>query len=149
MLGLGGSFPVAAHLTYVLRKLGRRVVLLDGLGSALGDQADSATPQDALIAISFKTYNPDTRRLFPELVARKVPAVAITDSLLSPIVEGREGRVRDPRHAGSRTAHDGRADVPCAKPRGRTDSGATIDRLQATGKGSKCQLAPSKARLRW
>ena len=75
VLGLGGSFPVAAHLTYVLRKLGRRVVLLDGLGSALGDQAAAATPQDALIAISFKTYNPDTVRLFPELVARGVPAV--------------------------------------------------------------------------
>jgi DNA-binding MurR/RpiR family transcriptional regulator len=88
VLGLGGSFPVAAHLTYVLRKLGRRVVLLDGLGSALGEQASSATTQDALIAISFKTYNPDTVRLFPELLARKVPAVVITDSLLSPIVEG-------------------------------------------------------------
>ena len=48
----------------------------------------AATPQDALIAISFKTYNPDTVRLFPELVARGVPAVVITDSLLSPIVEG-------------------------------------------------------------
>ena len=76
VLGLGGSFPVAAHLTYVLRKLGRRVVLLDGLGSALGEQAAAATPHDALIAISFKTYNPDTARLFPELVARKVPAVS-------------------------------------------------------------------------
>ena len=90
VLGLGGSFPVAAHLTYVLRKLGRRVVLLDGLGSALGEQAASAMPQDALIAISFKTYNPDTARLFPELVTRSVPAVAITDSLLSPIVQGAE-----------------------------------------------------------
>lgn len=88
VLGLGGSFPVAAHLTYVLRKLGRRVTLLDGLGSALGDQAAAATPQDALVAISFKTYNPDTVRLFPVLVARGLPAVAITDSLLSPIVEG-------------------------------------------------------------
>ena len=124
MLGLGGSFPVAAHLTYVLRKLGRRVVLLDGLGSALGEQAAAATPQDALIAISFKTYNPDTARLFPELVARGVPAVSITDSLLSPIVEGADGGVRDPRHAGGRAAHDGRADVPRAEPRGRTDAGA-------------------------
>jgi DNA-binding MurR/RpiR family transcriptional regulator len=88
VLGLGGSFPVAAHLTYVLRKLGRRVMLLDGLGSALGEQASSATLQDVLIAISFKAYNPDTRRLYPELVARKVPAVVITDSLLSPLVEG-------------------------------------------------------------
>ncbi len=89
MLGLGGSFPVAAHLTYVLRKLGRRVVLLDGLGSALGEQAVAATPQDALIAISFKSLQSATpSRLFPELVARGVPAVSITDSLLSPIVEG-------------------------------------------------------------
>jgi DNA-binding MurR/RpiR family transcriptional regulator len=88
VLGLGGSFPVAAHLTYVLRKLGRRVVLLDGLGSALGEQAVSASPKDAMIAISFRTYNPDTARMFPHLVARGVPAVSITDSLLSPIVEG-------------------------------------------------------------
>jgi DNA-binding MurR/RpiR family transcriptional regulator len=88
VLGLGGSFPVAAHLTYVLRKLGRRVAILDGLGSALGDQAASAAPADALVAISFRVYNPDTARMFPELVARGLPAISITDSLLSPIVEG-------------------------------------------------------------
>jgi DNA-binding MurR/RpiR family transcriptional regulator len=88
VLGLGGSFPVALHLTYVMRKHGKRVALLDGLGSAIEDQAVSATPNDALVAISFKTYNRDTARVFPELVARGVPAVSITDSLLSPIVEG-------------------------------------------------------------
>ena len=86
VLGLGGSFPVAAHLTYVLRKLGRRVVMLDGLGSAILDQASQATPADALVAISFRTYNPDSVRVFPEIVALGVPAIAITDSLLSPIV---------------------------------------------------------------
>jgi DNA-binding MurR/RpiR family transcriptional regulator len=90
VLGLGGSFPVAAHLTYVLRKIGRRVVILDGLGSALSDQAASATPDDALVAISFKTYNPETARLFPELTIRGVPGISITDSLLSPIVETAE-----------------------------------------------------------
>lgn len=88
VLGLGGSFPVAAHLTYVLRKLGRRVAILDGLGSALGDQAGAAARKDALIAISFKTYNPDTVRLFPALLTKGLPAISITDSLLSPIVEG-------------------------------------------------------------
>ena len=88
VLGLGGSFPVAVHLTYVLRKLGRRVALLDGLGSALEEQAVAATPKDALIAISFKSYNRDTARIFPQVVARGLPAVSITDSLLSPIVEG-------------------------------------------------------------
>lgn len=90
LLGLGGSYPVAAHLAYVLRKLGRRTVLLDGLGGGLREQAVAATRADALLAISFKQYNADTVRLFPELVARGVRAVSITDNLLSPIARGAE-----------------------------------------------------------
>jgi DNA-binding MurR/RpiR family transcriptional regulator len=88
VVGLGGSFPVAAHLTYVLRRMGRRVVLLDGLGSALGDHVLTATPQDAVIAISFRPYNRDTVQVFPDFLARGVPGIAVTDSLLSPIVTG-------------------------------------------------------------
>lgn len=88
LLGLGGSFPVAAHLAYVLRKLGRRIVLLDGLGSALSEQAALAARTDALMAISFRNYNSDTVRTFADLAARGVPAVSITDSLLSPIAQG-------------------------------------------------------------
>ena len=88
LLGLGGSFPVATHLAYVLRKLGRRVVLLDGLGGSIHEQSHAATSEDAVVAISFRNYYPDTARLFPELVARRVPAISITDSLLSPIIEG-------------------------------------------------------------
>jgi DNA-binding MurR/RpiR family transcriptional regulator len=88
LLGLGGSFPVAAHLAYVLRKLGRRVMLLDGIGGSIHEQSHPAGSEDALVAISFRNYYPDTARLFPELVARGVPAISITDSLLSPIVEG-------------------------------------------------------------
>ena len=88
LLGLGGSFPVATHLAYVLRKLGRRVMLLDGIGGSIHEQSHPAGAEDALVAISFRNYYPDTARLFPELVARGVPAISITDSLLSPIVEG-------------------------------------------------------------
>lgn len=88
LLGLGGSFPVATHLAYVLRKLGRRVMLLDGIGGSIHEQSHPAGPEDALVAISFRNYYPDTARLFPEMVARGVPAISITDSLLSPIVEG-------------------------------------------------------------
>lgn len=88
LLGLGGSFPVVTHLAYVLRKFGRRVVLLDGTGGSIHEQSHPATAEDALVAISFRNYYPDTARLFPELVARNVPAISITDSLLSPIVEG-------------------------------------------------------------
>jgi len=52
------------------------------------EQSHPATSEGALVAISFRNYYPDTARLFPELVARRVPAISITDSLLSPIVEG-------------------------------------------------------------
>src|SRR5687768_3903480 len=72
LLGLGGSFPVATHLAYVLRKLGRRVVLLDGIGGSIQEQSHPASSQDALVAISFRNYYPDTARVFPELVARRV-----------------------------------------------------------------------------
>jgi DNA-binding MurR/RpiR family transcriptional regulator len=88
LLGLGGSYPVAAHLAYVLRKLGRRTVLLDAIGGGLREQAVSANRMDALLAVSFKQYNPDTVHLFPELVARGIRAVSITDNLLSPIARG-------------------------------------------------------------
>lgn len=90
LLGLGGSYPVAAHLAYVLRKLGRRTVLLDAIGGGLREQAVSATRTDALLAVSFKQYNADTVRLFAELIARGMRAVSITDNLLSPIARGAE-----------------------------------------------------------
>jgi DNA-binding MurR/RpiR family transcriptional regulator len=88
VLGLGGSFPVAAHLTYVLRRLGRRAVMLDGLGNVLADHVLTATRRDVVVAISFRPYNPETVQLTPEFHARGVPIVAVTDSLLSPIVSG-------------------------------------------------------------
>ena len=76
LLGLGGSFPVVTHLAYVLRKFGRRVVLLDGTGGSIHEQSHPATAEDALVAISFRNYYPDTARLFPELVARNVPSIS-------------------------------------------------------------------------
>jgi DNA-binding MurR/RpiR family transcriptional regulator len=51
-------------------------------------KSHAATSDDALVATSFRNYYPDTARLFSELVARGVPTISITDSLLSPIVEG-------------------------------------------------------------
>ena len=60
------------------------------MASAAASTSNRIRPrsEDALVAISFRNYYPDTARLFPELVARGVPAISITDSLLSPIVEG-------------------------------------------------------------
>lgn len=88
VLGLGGSFPVAAHLTYVLRRLGRRAVLLDGLGNVLADHVLTATLKDVVIAVSFRPYNRETVQLVPEFLSRGVPTIVVTDSLLSPLVNG-------------------------------------------------------------
>jgi DNA-binding MurR/RpiR family transcriptional regulator len=90
VIGLGGSFPVAAHLTYVLRRLGRRAVLLDGLGNVLADHVLTATLKDVVIAVSFRPYNRETVQIVPEFLARGVPAIVVTDSLLSPLVNGAE-----------------------------------------------------------
>jgi DNA-binding MurR/RpiR family transcriptional regulator len=90
VIGLGGSFPVAAHLTYVLRRLGRRAVLLDGLGNVLADHVLTATRKDVVIAVSFRPYNRETVQIVPEFLARGVPAIVVTDSLLSPLVNGAE-----------------------------------------------------------
>jgi DNA-binding MurR/RpiR family transcriptional regulator len=90
VIGLGGSFPVAAHLTYVLRRLGRRAVLLDGLGNVLADHVLTATRKDVVIAISFRPYNRETVQIVPEFLARGVPSIVVTDSLLSPLVNGAE-----------------------------------------------------------
>src|SRR5260221_1276456 len=114
LLGLGGSFPVATHLAYVLRKLGRRVVLLDGIGGSIHEQSHPATSEDALVAISFRNYYPDTARLFPELVARRVPAISITDSLLrsqEPVAPpAREIIARSEEHTSELQSH---SDLAC------------------------------------
>jgi DNA-binding MurR/RpiR family transcriptional regulator len=63
-------------------------VLLDGLGNVLADHVLTATRKDVAIAVSFRPYNRETAQLVPEFLARGVPTIAVTDSLISPIVNG-------------------------------------------------------------
>ncbi len=79
------AFPVAFYLTYAIGRLERRVRLLDGLGGMLREQARTITPRDALVAVSFPPYSPAVVELLTEQRARDVPAVAVTDSPVSPI----------------------------------------------------------------
>ena len=112
LLGLGGSFPVATHLAYVLRKLGRRVVLLDGIGGSIREQSHPAGTDDALVAISFRNYYPDTARLFPGTGGARRARDFDHRQPAQPDRRRRKGRVRDPGHAGAGAAHPCRADVP-------------------------------------
>jgi DNA-binding MurR/RpiR family transcriptional regulator len=87
VLGQGRAFPVAYYLAFALARLERRSVLLSGVGGMQlhRQQAELATPADALIAVSFRPYTALVIELAASLKARGVPVIAITDSRLSPL----------------------------------------------------------------
>jgi DNA-binding MurR/RpiR family transcriptional regulator len=85
LLAQGRAFPVAFYLSYALSRLERRCHLLDGVGGLLRQQADLATPKDAVIAVSFQPYSPLVIDIVTERSEKGVPIVAITDSPLSPM----------------------------------------------------------------
>ncbi len=83
----GRSFAVAQYLHYALSRLEIRSFLADGAGGMLNYQVGKASPDDAVIAISFSPYTPIVSTMVNELAERGVKVVSITDSPLSPIAE--------------------------------------------------------------
>jgi DNA-binding MurR/RpiR family transcriptional regulator len=79
-------FPVAAYLAYAFGKLGVRTALIDHVAQLGPEQLALATPDDAILAISFTPYAPITAELAAAAARRNVPVVAITDSAFSPLV---------------------------------------------------------------
>ncbi len=79
------AFPVAFYLSYALARLEKRCVLLDGIGGLLTQQASLATPEDAIVAISFRPYSPTVVEIVTERSESGVPIISITDSALSPL----------------------------------------------------------------
>ncbi len=79
------SFPVAFYLNYALTCLERRCHLVDGVGGMLVRQLRQATPQDAIVAISFRSYSPQVAENVTERADAGVPVITITDSPLSPL----------------------------------------------------------------
>lgn len=79
------AFPVAVYLGYLLAQLDARAHLLDSLGGMLEQQGRGITARDALIAVSFRGYAPETLALVEVCRERGAPVVAITDGPLSPL----------------------------------------------------------------
>ena len=79
------AFPVASYLAYALNRLDRGAVLLDGLGGMLHEQVRALAPGDALLAVSFKPYAPETQAAVTAARERGAAVVAITDRPLSPL----------------------------------------------------------------
>ena len=86
IIGTRRSYSVAAYLEYTLSHLGRRTRLINGHGGMTMLQAREMTERDALIAISFKPYAPETMEVCRHASDHGAPIVALTDGPLSPLV---------------------------------------------------------------
>lgn len=80
------AFPVAAYFSYALNQLEVRTQLIDSVGGMQHQCARGISPDEALVAVSFRNYSPDTVEIAALCHARGVPVVAITDGPLSPLV---------------------------------------------------------------
>ena len=86
LIGLRGSFPVAAYLAYALSQLEVRTQLLGGAGGMNREFARLAGRKDCLVAVSSRSYTPEAVDIAAECHARGVPVIAVTDGPLSPLV---------------------------------------------------------------
>jgi len=85
-LGFRSSYPVACHFAYVYGLAGGTVRLLDGPGGTGPDALRGAGPGSALLAVSVKPYTRAAVELTDYALSRGLDVVAITDSVVSPLV---------------------------------------------------------------
>lgn len=84
VIGARRAFPVAAYLAYVFEKMAVPCILHDGVGRL--DHRGALRRGDALLAISFAPYAPETLSLVDAARAAGLPIIAITDHTTSPLV---------------------------------------------------------------
>jgi len=85
VIGQRRAFPVAAYLAYGLIRLEYRCHLLDSVGGMVPQQVATMRNDDLLVAVSFAEYSPPVVDIVSDAHIRKVPVLAITDSLTSPL----------------------------------------------------------------
>ena len=85
VVGQRRAFPVAAYLAYALSHLDRRVVLLDSVGGMVAEQSTVISKGDALIAVSFQPYSPDTLAVVRAARRSEAAILALSDGPLSPL----------------------------------------------------------------
>ncbi len=85
LIGLRRSFPVASYLAYVFENLGLPAMLHDGSGGLA--QLAALRRGDAVLAISFAPYAPETLALAQAARQRGLSVVVLTDSLSSPLAK--------------------------------------------------------------
>lgn len=81
-----GAFGLGAYTVYGLASIGRRAQLIDNLGAMRAMQVAAMGPGDALLAMTFDDYTPETIEVVKLAAARAHPVIAVTDNALSPVV---------------------------------------------------------------
>jgi DNA-binding MurR/RpiR family transcriptional regulator len=81
LVGYRRSYPIASYIAYALEKMTIPCVLHSGVGQLPTGHA--VRPGDAVLAISFAPYSPETVGFVETVRAAGHPVVAITDSLSS------------------------------------------------------------------
>lgn len=84
-LGMRSSFPVASYFHYVASLFRDGVILFDGLGGVGADGLRNAASDDVLLVSTVRPYTRAVVDAVTYAQARKVPVVAITDSMVSPV----------------------------------------------------------------
>jgi DNA-binding MurR/RpiR family transcriptional regulator len=98
LIGQLRSAPVVELMRYVLTMLGKQTVLLDASGGLATHMGKIMTPNDLLIAVSFRFYARETVNVAEDAVNRGIPILAITDSTLSPLAKGAHALFTVPEH---------------------------------------------------
>jgi len=91
LAGVRRAFPVAAYLAYSLSHVEKRAFLLDGVAGMTAEQSLMMSPEDLVIAVSFRPYASETIAVVERAHANGTPLIVISDSRLSPI--GKEADV--------------------------------------------------------
>jgi DNA-binding MurR/RpiR family transcriptional regulator len=86
-LGYRSSYAVACHFAYVYGLAGGAVRLLDGPGGTGPDALREARKGDALLAVSVKPYTRVAIELVDYARTRGLDVIAITDSVVSPLIQ--------------------------------------------------------------
>ncbi|MGF1769722.1 MurR/RpiR family transcriptional regulator [Enterovibrio makurazakiensis] len=79
------AFSIASYLSYALRHLERRVVLVDGFGCMASEQLALVGEKDVVIGASFSPYSPETIELCDHATQSKAKKIVFTDSQVSPL----------------------------------------------------------------
>ena len=87
VMGMRRSFALATHFFYAVTTMGKRVCLVDNFGGLAHEQQLNITEEDALIAISFLNYTPETIHAAERAVQNNIPVIGITDHPLSPLTK--------------------------------------------------------------